>query len=705
MRAELKIRKRMLTMLAVLTLLFLVVGVRIGSLTLFQGEALTARGVQQWTREGVVIARRGSIQDTNGETLALSATAYIVTANPQAISDERAFAQVLGPILESDIDKMTEKLENKKLASVILKRQVPRETVDRIRALKSGSEEMGKLLRGVAFEEDTRRFYTKGAFLSQVLGLTNVDSVGQSGLESRYEALLQGQAGSLRTEVDIRARMLPDGKTAYVAPKTGNTLRLTVDAAIQGVVEKAMRECLAVNNAAAVQCIVMDVNTGAILAFCMKPDYDPNDPPRNDVALLNDLMRLTAITDVYEPGSTFKILTCAAALDSGYAALSDTFNCSGSITVSGDRIRCWKVSHGHQNLPEALSNSCNPAFVNLALRMGVDTYYQYLHAFGLGRQTGIDLPGESAGILINSRYVKDVDLARIGFGQSVAVTPLQLICAASAVVNGGRLMRPFIVKEVLDETGAVIDRTLPQVVSQPISEETSRVMRGLLQNVVDQGGGKNAAVEGYSIGGKTGTAQVYKNGKVVSDVHIGSFIGFAPMENPQIAVLVTVHEAIVPVDYGSTTAAPFARQILADILPYLGIDKRNGEEKENACVPDVTGLSVKEAKRMLAEAGLMAETDGISDIVSAQAPFAGATMQSGDCVMLYTYEDTPPRAVDLLCVPDVSGLSMVEAGRQLRARGFEMEISGSGLAARQEPAAGNFAALGDTIKVTFELPQ
>ena len=705
MRAELKIRKRMLTMLAVLTLLFLVVGVRIGSLTLFQGEALTARGVQQWTREGVVIARRGSIQDTNGETLALSATAYIVTANPQAISDERAFAQVLGPILESDIDKMTEKLENKKLASVILKRQVPRETVDQIRALKSGSEEMGKLLRGVAFEEDTRRFYTKGAFLSQVLGLTNVDSVGQSGLESRYEALLQGQAGSLRTEVDIRARMLPDGKTAYVAPKTGNTLRLTVDAAIQGVVEKAMRECLAVNNAAAVQCIVMDVNTGAILAFCMKPDYDPNDPPRNDVALLNDLMRLTAITDVYEPGSTFKILTCAAALDSGYAALSDTFNCSGSITVSGDRIRCWKVSHGHQNLSEALSNSCNPAFVNLALRMGVDTYYQYLHAFGLGRQTGIDLPGESAGILINSRYVKDVDLARIGFGQSVAVTPLQLICAASAVVNGGRLMRPFIVKEVLDETGAVIDRTLPQVVSQPISEETSRVMRGLLQNVVDQGGGKNAAVEGYSIGGKTGTAQVYKNGKVVSDVHIGSFIGFAPMENPQIAVLVTVHEAIVPVDYGSTTAAPFARQILADILPYLGIDKRNGEEKENACVPDVTGLSVKEAKRMLAEAGLMAETDGISDIVSAQAPFAGATMQTGDCVMLYTYEDTPPRAVDLLCVPDVSGLSMVEAGRQLRARGFEMEISGSGLAARQEPAAGNFAALGDTIKVTFELPQ
>ena len=705
MRAELFIRKRMLTMLAVLTLLFLLIGVRIGSLTLFQGEALTARGVRQWTREGVVTAQRGGIQDTNGEILAVSATAYIVTANPQLVKDEAAFANILAPILDADAETMAEKLQNKKLASVILKRQVPRETVDKIRAIRQTGDEMQALLRGLSFDEDSRRFYPKGVFLSQVMGITNVDSVGQSGLESRYEALLRGAEGSLRTEVDARARMLPDGKTAYVAPKAGNTIRLTVDATIQSIVEKAMRECMAVNNAAAVQCIVMDVNTGAILALSMKPDYNPNDPPRDDTALLNELMRITAISDVYEPGSTFKMLTCAAALDSGAASLADTFNCSGTITVNGDRIRCWKNSHGHQTLADTLANSCNPAYVTLALRMGTDTFYKYLHAFGLGRNTGVDLPGESGGILINSRYVKDVDLARIGFGQSVAVTPLQLITAASAVVNGGRLMQPYILKEVLDEQGNVIDRTSPKVVATPISEETSALMRTLLENVVENGGGKNAAISGYRIGGKTGTAQVYKHGRVVSDVHIGSFLGFAPADQPRVAVLVTVHEAIVPVDYGSTTAAPFARQILEEMLPYLGIQGKEEAEKARVSVPDVRGCTLEEARKILGEAGLFGENDGWSNVVSAQAPAAGAKMKAGGQVMLYTFENEPVPAMEWISVPDVVGYSIVEASRQIRARGLEMMLSGSGLAVRQEPAAGTFVSPGSTVYVNFEIPQ
>ena len=707
MRAELTIRKRLLTMLAVLTLLYLAVGVRIGSLTLFQGEALTARGVRQWTREGVVTALRGSIQDTNGETLVLSATAYIVTANPQLVLDERAFASVMAPLLGADAESMAKRLENKRLASVILKRQVPRETVDRIRTTRSGSKEMQRLLRGVSFDEDSRRWYVKGAFLSQALGLTNVDSVGQSGLETQYETLLRGKPGALRTEVDARSRLLPDGKVEYEPPQAGCTLRLTIDAAMQGVVEKAMRECLAVNDAKSVQCIVMDVNTGAILALCMKPDYDPNDPPRNDVETLKDLMRITAVTDVYEPGSTFKMLTCAAALDSGVGALTDHFRCTGSIQVDGDKIRCWKASHGDQSLEEALANSCNPAFVTLALRMGTDTFYKYLRAFGIGVKTGVDLPGESGGILINSRYVKNVDLARIGFGQSVAVTPLQLIAAASAVVNGGRLMKPFIVKEVLDAQGQLVDRTRPTVVSTPIREETSALMRELLENVVENGGGKNAFIPGYRIGGKTGTAQVYKDGRVVSNVHIGSFLGFAPINQPRFAVLVTVNEANVPVDYGSTTAAPFARQILEEILSYLGIPRQDPKATPapTVSVPDVTGMTLAQARKALAEAQLLVETDGISSLVSAQAPAAGAKMAAGSKVMLYTYEQEPLHAVDLVSVPNVKGLSMVEAGRQLRARGFEMEISGSGLAVRQDPGAGNYAAPGSTVKVNFELPQ
>ncbi len=706
MRGETLTRKRLVILIGAMGLLNALLGIRIGDLTLLQGASLTARGVRQWTREGVVTAQRGKIQDTNGDTLALSATAYIVTVNPRQVDDAQTFSSVMGKILSLDPVSIMRRTENKALASVILKRQVPRETVDQIRAMRAEDAQMRALLRGVSFDEDSRRVYPRGAMLAQALGLTNVDSLGQSGLESWYDALLRGKAGSLRTEVDAKARLLPDGKTAYVPPQTGCTLRLTVDASIQGAAEKAMRECLAVNNAVSAQCIVMDVNTGAILALCMKPDYDPNDPPRNDGDLLAQLMRITAISDVYEPGSTFKMLTCAAALDSGTASLGDRFTCTGSVTVDGDRIRCWKNSHGNQDLKEALANSCNPAFVALALRMGTDTFYKYLRAFGLGVKTGVDLPGESSGILINSRYVQNVDLARIGFGQSVAVTPLQLITAASAVVNGGRLMKPYIVKEILDPEGNVLERISPRVVANPISEKTSETMRALLENVVENGGGRNAAIPGYRIGGKTGTAQVYKGGKVVSNVHIGSFLGFAPIDQPRFAVLVTVNEASVPVDYGSVTAAPFARQIMEEVLGYLGVKKSDpsATQPPQVTVPDVTGMALSEAKKLLAEQMLFPETDGLSQTVAAQSPAAGAQMPAGASVMLYTYLDAPLKVMDLATVPDVKGLSMVEAGRQLRARGFDMLIEGSGVAVRQEPAAGKYAPLGDKVTVYFELP-
>lgn len=706
MRADLKLRKRIALTLSILTLLFLLVGVRIGSLTLFQGKQLTARGVSQWTREGVVTAKRGAIVDRNGDVLALSTTAYIVSANPQLVENEEATAALLSELLDADAEGIEKKLRNKKQALVMLKRQVAREQVDRIRSLRQESVEMQQLLRGISFDEDTRRFYPKGIFLAQALGLTNVDSQGQSGLESRYETLLRGTEGLLKTEADARGKLLPDGETVYVAPEEGNTLQLTVDSVIQSVVEKAMRECMEDNNAKGAQCIVMDVNTGAILALCMKPDYDPGNPPRNDVSLLNDLMRITAVTDVYEPGSTFKILTCAAALDAGAVTLQDGFHCTGSIMVDGDRIRCWKVSHGSQTLTDALANSCNPAFVNIALRLGTDTMYKYMRAFGLGNRTGIDLPGESSGILINSRLVKNVDLARIGFGQSVAVTPLQLITAASSVVNGGRLMKPYIVDAVLDKDGNVIDKTSPQVVSTPIREETSETMRSLLLNVVDNGGGKNAAIAGYLIGGKTGTAQVYRDGRVVSDVHIGSFIGFAPMDAPRIAVLVTVNEARVPVDYGSVTAAPYARQILEQVLPYLGVERDAGRmaEEKTVAVPDVCGMTVLEAQRALSERMLLSQVTGEGERVTFQLPYAGEDMRAGDQVILYTYDVNAPAAQDMVCVPDVKGLSMVEASRTLRARGLEMVMSGSGLAVKQSPGAGTYAARDTKVEVWFEFP-
>jgi len=462
-----------------------------------------------------------------------------------------------------------------------------------------------------------------------------------------------------------------------------------------------MRECLQVNEAAQVICIVTDVRTGGILALSIKPDYDPNDPPRDDAAALTELMRITAISDVYEPGSTFKIITAAAALDSGVTTPEDSFHCSAKITVDGDTIRCWGAAHGAETMADGLKNSCNPVFVELALRMGTDTFYRYLTAFGLGKKTGIDLPGESAGIMIGSRYVKRVDLARIGFGQSVAVTPIQLVMACNAAINGGKLMKPYIVSEIRTEQGDTLQRFNPTVVATPIRPETSQTLRGLLENVVENGGGKNAYIEGYRIGGKTGTAQVYRDGRIVSDVHIGSFYGFAPADDPLVSVLVVVREAQVPVDYGGTTAAPFARQILSETLALLGVKPSGEEISGEVLVPGVLGLTISDARRTLAEAGLNMLDDGASTVVLDQLPPEGASLVRGGHVMVYTASSASITPEELVCVPDLTGMSDVDCARLLRQRGLLISMAGSGLCERQSPAAGEYVQPGTSVHVTL----
>lgn len=705
MPAELHIRKRVLTLLVLLIFLFGVLVCRIAYLTTARSAELTSRGVRQWTREGTVYARRGNILDTNGQTLVMSATAYIVSVEPGKVQDVQAFARAISPILGLSEEKVAEKASQRGKSSVTLKRQVSRETADQLRQLKQSKDaETAAAASALLFDEDVRRVYLRGAFLTQTLGLVNVDGVGQSGLEQQYETLLRGEAGRSMRSVDGKARPIYDSGNLYIEPQDGSTIRLTIDATIQEIVEKAMRECYEVNKAQAVHALVMDVYTGAVLAMCSKPDYDPNEPPREQLDALQSLMRIRLISDSYEPGSTFKILTAAAALDSGVTTPEDGFYCSGKIKVDGDTIKCWGSPHKAETMAQALQNSCNPVFVELALRMGAQRFYQYLHAFGLGSKTNIDLQGEESGILIPVNSVKNVDLARIGFGQSVAVTPIQMLTAACSVLNGGRLMRPYLLKEAVSPDGTVLYRTSPKVVSTPISEETSLTMRKLLEDVVAVGGAKNARIPGYRIGGKTGTAQVYKDGRIVRNVHIGSFLGFAPADDPRIALLVIVDEADTPVDYGGTTAAPFARQILEDVLPYLGYQPDEGEDSEPVQVPDVTGQPLWEARRTLSSMGLKVLDDGGSGSVTAQMPSAGATLRTGGQMMLYTYDEALPETETLVCVPDVSGKSIASAASLLRQRGLEMEIDGSGFAVSQEPAAGSFLAPDSVVLVHFELP-
>lgn len=700
------VRKRLVLLSGGFFLLFLCVFARLVELQVFRAQELTERGMKQWTRSGVVAARRGDIVDTNGRLLAQSITSFILSARTRDVSDPEGMAQVLERELGLPAQTTLKKLQNTSAATVTLARQVQREDADRLRAiLLSENDPDAQRLRGLAFDEDVSRWYPMGTLLSQVLGLCNVDGVGQSGLELYYEDVLAGEPGRLVTEVDARARTLPDGVTLYVPAKAGKTIRLTIDREVQAAVERAVRECAQVNEAQSVQAIAMDVNTGAVLAMAIYPTYDPADPPREDVERLTELMRITTLSDVYEPGSTFKMLTAASAIDCGATNPQEGFYCSGRITVDGSTVRCWGAPHGAETMKQALQNSCNPVFTQIALRLGSDRFYQYLHAFGLGSATGIDLYGEASGILIPGSRVKNVDLARIGFGQSVAVTPIQMITAACAVVNGGRLMKPYLVEAILNEDGDVLERTMPTVRANPIAEETSRTMRELLGSVVSEGGGKNARVDGYSIGGKTGTAQIYRDGQIVRNLHIGSFVGFAPVENPKVALLVIVDEAQVQPDYGGTTAAPFAAQIFSEILPMLGVTKTDGSaERAKVTMPDVTGMNVTDARAILRELGIDSVTDGTNPLVTGQLPPAGTTVSEGFCAMLYVNGISAPTAGEYTQVPDVIGLPVRESAQALRQSGLELDAQGDGIAVRQRPPAGAYAVEGTAVTVTFEVP-
>ena len=694
--------KRIAFLETALLLAFIIVIIDIFCIMVVLGPERLEVAVQQWTRTSTITANRGQIVDCNGKVLATTGAVYKILLWPKNITSgsEERVARELSDALDLDFDYVYKCATNKTRSEFVIKRQVDSKTVSNVRSLK---------LSGVGIANDSKRYYPYGTLLSQVIGFTTRDNVGQSGLELKYDKYLTGSDGKLISETDSSGNPLAYGYTQYEDPIDGAKIVLTVDQVFQSYLENALEEALSVNNASSAQGIILDVNTGAIKAISTKPDYDPNDPPRNDLEQLAELSRNRLVTDVYEPGSTFKILTLAAAIDSGNADLNSTFFCNGGYIVNGERIKCWKhAGHGSQDLTKATENSCNCCFMQLALRMGVSEFYDYLYAFGLGQKTGDIFDGESSGIVTNEKYVTENDLARIGFGQSVAVTPIQLAAAVSAAVNGGYLYSPYIVEQVVSSDGTVIEQADPSPVRQVISGETSATVRQILQSVVDNGTGRNAKIEGYYVGGKTGTAQKYDEyGRVSAGSYICSFIGFAPADDPQYLCLILVDEPHVGSIFGSTVAAPFVRRVLSEILPYSGIQPSH--LSETVTVPNVLGLTTEEANKELAKVGLIGFYE-CADEVTLQLPAAGETVVKGSSVLLYTGSDDvnidnePVIAPLMVEMPDLMDMTAVQAYNALTALGLNMVCSPEdphGVVLGQSIYAGTMVEYGSSVTLYF----
>ena len=618
-------RKRILVAFIALAAVFIALFGRLFYLQIIDGGWLRAKAAEQWYRDLPLKAARGKILDCNGETLADSKDVFTLYARPNAVKDKTAVATEIAEALDMEYQTVFDKL-NTNVGEVTVKRKIDAQSAYELRK---------KNISGLYYTLDTQRNYPFGNSLAQILGFTNIDNAGQSGIESYYDKYLTGEDGFAYTSTDMAGRELESSVTKYVPSIPGCNVTLSVDSNIQSFADSAVTAAATEFSAKSASMIVMDVNTGGILAMSKSPSFDLNDPPRNDLDLLNELSRNTMIVDMYEPGSTFKIFTTAAALEAGVVGDNDTFFCAGSRTVDGQRIRCWRsIGHGSQHLAEGVKNSCNCVFMDLALRLGTSRFYSALRNFGMGQKTGVDFTGESSGMMMKEDNVKTVDLARIGFGQAVAVTPLQLITGVCSVINGGTLYKPYLVASVDSYDGKNLATREPQPVRRTVSEATSQKMRDYLVGVVANGGGSKAGVAGYSVGGKTGTAQKYAGGTIAQGKYISSFIGFAPAENPKYAVLMIVDEPQGYMYYGSLVAAPYAGNVFSKIFDYTALPPSMLAEIEYAIMPDVIGKPVADAVKELEDAGLHAELVGEGENVTAQTPVPQTKIAKNDTVLV-----------------------------------------------------------------------
>ncbi|MGG1575776.1 stage V sporulation protein D [Fictibacillus sp. NRS-1165] len=628
------VRRRLIFILTFGLLFFFIIGVRLGYVQFVIGDWLTGKALDSWSRNIPFEPQRGEILDRNNVPLATNVSAPTVFVIPRQINDPVQTSEKLAAVL--DISQLDVYKKITKKSSIIRLdqggRKISNEKANKVRELN---------LPGIFIAEDSKRHYPFGSYLSHVLGFAGIDNQGLMGLEAYYDKELKGTKGHVSFFSDARGRRMPSLSDDYERPKDGYNLKLTIDSKVQTIIERELDIAQAKYNPDGAVAIAMNPNTGEILGMSSRPDFNPEEYRRVAPEVYN---RNLPVWANYEPGSTFKIITLAAALEENKVDLNnDHFHDPGSIEVGGRKLRCWKRGgHGSQSFLEGVQNSCNPGFVILGQRLGKEKLFSYIHKFGFGQKTGIDLQGEGTGILFNLKNVGPLELATTAFGQGVSVTPIQQVAAVSAAINGGYLYEPYIAKELVDPaTGKTVSRQTPKLKRRVISEKTSKEVRHALETVVAEGTGRPAFVDGYRLGGKTGTAQKAKDGKYLQNNHIVSFIGMAPADDPQIVVYVAVDNPKDTIQFGGVVAAPMVGKIVDDSLRAMGVEKRTNQiekkktwqDQELIKVPNLVGKSTKEVKGLMYD--LKIQSSGKGNYVVKQAPEPGVKLKPGSVIRLF----------------------------------------------------------------------
>lgn len=720
---SLKNQKRIAAALVICLIVACILFVRLVYIQVIKSSHYKQMAYEQQTRERKVAAKRGTIYDATGnKILAQSVSVSVIKAVPNSVENKEEVATNLAEILELEKDNVLAKL-TKNTASEVIATKVDSEKAAKVLEYVTDND-----VSGINIDEDTQRVYPYGELLSHVLGFVGTDNQGLAGIEAYYDDDLSGVPGKILGSTDGKGRETPFTNEQYVAPTDGKDIVLTVDATIQSIVEKYLKKAVEENIAQYGTAVVIRPSTGEVLAMATMPTFDANDPfsPNTDElkeawdemtqeeksAALNNMWRNKVISDTAEPGSTFKVVTATAALEENIVGIDSpsNFNCIGYVQIGTWTIKCWRYpnSHGTENLRQGIMNSCNPVFMQVSQRMGIDTFCKYIDAFNLAGKTGIDLPGEASGIMHDKTTMTAVDLATTSFGQTIQISTLQTAVNYCAVANGGYLIEPYVVKEVKSGSGNYDEITESKVKKQIMSKSTADSLLSALEDTVNEGTAKTAQVNGYRVAGKTATGE---NGRGANLKYLAGFAGIAPVSSPEVVVVVNLYDPKGPSGHGGATlCGPVVGSIIEETLRYLDIDTdytvTDNDIKEKV-VPDLTGKTVSEARNLLEEQDMKLASDvtlSDSDVIKDQIPKSGASLMEGSTVRVYTTDD----AKETVSVPDIRNMGINSAISTIRASGLNIRVIGTGSVLTQDPTPGAVTEKGSIVTVkcadTEDLP-